>query len=76
MSSLDQDIKDESKRKVNTSIVKVSVKEAAAKMSTKHEIYNFLIFDCKRYLCDEDCLTSYFMKDIMQGKRKGKYSYY
>ena len=74
MNNVDSDIKDESKRKPVGSKVKVSVKEASSKMQTKQEIYNFLIYDCGRYLCDSDSLTTYFMKDIITGKRKGMFS--
>ena len=42
----------------------------AAKYKSKREIYQFLTVDAKAYLCNCDNLTIYFLKDVVEGKRK------
>jgi len=44
----------------------------AAKYSSKRECFNFLSVDCQAYLCSHDTLTTYFLKDLMSGKKKCK----
>ena len=53
---------------------KTAVTAAAfgAKFRSKREIYVFLTVDVKAYLCSCDCLTVYFLKDLVTGKRKCK----
>ena len=54
--------------------VKTAVTAAAfgAKFRSKREIYVFFTVDVKAYLCGCDCLTIYFLKDLLRGKRKCK----
>ena len=51
---------------------KLSAKDFAAKFSTKHEVYHFLTFHCKAYLPEIQTITSYFMRDLLSGKKKCK----
>ena len=41
-----------------------------AKFRSKREIYVFLTVDVQAYLCNCDNLTIYFLKDLVNGKRK------
>ena len=52
--------------------VKVNAKTVAAKFKSKREIWNFLSFDADAFLPAEHCITIYFMKDLMSGKKKSK----
>lgn len=53
---------------------KVLSKEFSAKFRTKGEVYRFLDNDVDAYLPHADCVTIYFLKDIMTGKRKCKFT--
>lgn len=48
----------------------VSSKEFAAKYNSKREIYNFLACDVGIYLPPYDNVTIYFLKDLMNGRKK------
>ena len=52
--------------------VKVNAKTVAAKFKSKREIWNFLTFDADAYLPAEHCVTIYYMKDLLSGKKKSK----
>ena len=51
----------------------VNVNEFAAKFKSKREIYTFLTIDGGAYLPDFGNVTIYFLKDLLQGKKKCKY---
>ena len=50
----------------------VSVKTFGAKFQTKSAIYQFLTVDVGAYLPAKSCVTIYFLRDLIQGKRKCK----
>ena len=43
-----------------------------SKFKSKKEVFQFLTIDAKAYLCSFDCLTIYFLKDLVDGKKKCK----
>ena len=48
----------------------VSSKEFAAKFRSKREIFNFLAVENSVYLMPFDACTIYFLKELMNGKKK------
>ena len=54
--------------------VQMAAPEFAAKFKSKREIYTFLTIDANAYLPPIANVTIYFLKDIIGGKRKCKYS--
>ena len=49
----------------------MNAKVAETKMRSKKECFMFLKHDCKTYLPHhEDCVTTYFLKDLMTGEKK------
>ena len=51
-------------------MVQVSSKEFASKYKSKRELYNFLATDVGIFLPPYDNVTVYFLKDLMNGKKK------
>ena len=51
---------------------KVLTKDFEAKFRTKTEVYRFLDVEVDAYLPPKDCVTIYFLKDLMTAKRKCK----
>ena len=43
----------------------------ASKYKSKREVYNFLAVDFKAYLPHYDTIAIYFLKDIVNGTKKG-----
>jgi len=54
---------------------KISAATFAAKFNSKKEIFGFLSVQVKAYLCSYECLTIYFLKDLVAGKKKCKFRY-
>ena len=52
---------------------KISAQAFAAKFKSKKEIYQLLTVDAKAYLPTYDCITIFFLKDIISGKKKCKF---
>lgn len=52
--------------------VKVLQKEFSTKFRTKGEVYRFLDTDVDAYLAPKECVTIYFLRDLLTGKRKCK----
>ena len=50
--------------------VKISAKEFQAKYRSKRECYNFLACDVGVYLPAYHTVTIYFLKELMNGKKK------
>ena len=46
----------------------------ASKYKSKREVYNFLTIDCHAYLPPYENLTIYFLKDLVSGAKKSKWS--
>ena len=53
--------------------VQIKAAQFAAKFKSKREVNQFLIVNARAYLCAEDCLNIYFLKDLVSGKKKCKY---
>lgn len=56
----------------NKQTKKVLTKDFEAKFRTKGEVYRFLDLDVDAYLPPKECVTIYFLRDLMTGKRKCK----
>ena len=54
----------------------VNVAAFSSKFRTKREIFTFLAVDGEAYLPPFEPVTVYFLKDIIQGQKKCKYSYF
>jgi len=52
----------------------VNVREFASKYRSKREVFNFLTMDVKAYLPSYDTVTIYFLKDLVMGSKKCKYT--
>ena len=52
--------------------INISAQAFAAKFKSKKEIYQLLTVDGKAYLPTYDCITIFFLKDIISGKKKCK----
>ncbi len=52
--------------------VNITAATFAAKYRSKREIFGFLSVEVKAYLCAYECLTIYFLKDLVAGKKKCK----
>ena len=53
---------------------RVSAATFAAKYKSKKEIFNMLSVQAGAYLCAYECLTIYFLKDLISGKKKCKFT--
>ena len=52
----------------------VSVQSFGAKFQTKHAIHYFLTVEVGAYLPPKSCVTMYYLRDLINGKRKCKLS--
>ena len=50
-------------------LTSTTVNEVAAKLDTKRSIWRFLCNEARWYLCDEKCLTIWYLRDTMRKKR-------
>ena len=55
-------------------LLQVSAKEFSAKYKSKRECFNFLTVTAKAYLSAHETVTSYFLKDLVNGKKQCNYS--
>ena len=53
--------------------VRVTTNEFSAKFRSKNEVYTFLAVDVDAYLPPTECVTIYFLKDLVSGKKKCKH---
>ena len=51
---------------------RITTAEFSAKFRSKYEVYQFLTIDAKAYLPAPECVTIYFLKDIVRGQKKSK----
>ena len=51
---------------------RVTTTEFSAKFRSKNEVYTFLTIDVAAYLPAPECVTIYFCKDLVSGKKKCK----
>ena len=56
----------------STAKKRVTTAEFAAKFRSKYEVYQFLTIDAKAYLPAPECVTIYFLKEIVRGEKKSK----
>lgn len=54
----------------NPNLVRVPVKEWASKYSSKSECYQFVCMELHAYLPGKECVSVYYLRDLIQGKRK------
>ena len=54
----------------------VTTAEFGAKFRTKREIYNFLTVEVGAFLPAHQTVTVYFLRDLLTGKKKGRFSYF
>ena len=52
----------------------VNAAEFASKYRKKNECYYFCTVDCKMYLPAYECVTQYFLKQLISGEKKRKYA--
>ena len=50
----------------------ITTAEFAAKFRSKYEVYQFLTIDALAYLPPPECVTMYFLKDLVRGIKKCK----
>jgi len=53
-------------------LYQVSAKEFSAKYKSKRECFNFLTVTAKAYLSAHDTVTTYWLKDLINGKKQCK----
>ena len=53
--------------------VKITTSEFSAKFRAKNEVYTFLAVDVGAYLPPTECVTIYFLKDLVSGNKKCKF---
>ena len=51
---------------------RLTTSEFSAEFRSKNEVYAFLSIDVEAYLPSKDCVTIYFLKDLVNGKKKCK----
>ena len=53
---------------------RITTKTFSAKFRSKYEVYQFLSIDAQAYLPAHQCVTIYFLKDLVRGAKKCKLS--
>ena len=56
--------------------MKINAKEFGAKYRSKRECYKFVTVEAKAYIDKFENVTSYFLKDIISGQKKCKFSFH
>ena len=54
----------------------ITTAEFSAKFRSKYEVYQFVTIDAQAYLPAPECVTIYFLKDLIRGQKKCKSSFY
>ena len=54
--------------------IRLTAAEFAAKFRSKSEVYAFMSIDVAAYLPPHECVTIYFLKELVEGKKKCKSS--
>ena len=54
---------------------RITTAEFAAKFRSKYEVYQFLTIDALAYLPPPECVTIYFLKDLVRGVKGCKYQF-
>ena len=50
----------------------ITTAEFSAKFRSKYEVYQFVTIDAQAYLPAPECVTIYFLKDLIRGAKKCK----
>jgi hypothetical protein len=53
---------------------KVTTTEFSTKFRSKNEVYSFMVNDVAAYLPPKECVTIYYLKDLVSGNKKCKCS--
>ncbi len=53
---------------------RITTSEFSAKFRSKNEVYSFLSIDVAAYLPPPECATIYFLKDLVNGKKRCKFA--
>ena len=59
--------------RINTSKQRISTATFSAKFRSKSEVFQFLTIDVGAVLPPKECVTTYFLKDLVMGRKKCKY---
>ena len=59
-------------QRIDTSKQRISTASSAAKFRSKSEVFQFLTIDVGAVLPSKDCVTTYFLKDLVMGRKKCK----
>ena len=51
---------------------RITSKEFSAKFKSKNEVYKFVTIDVNGYMPPHECVTIYYLKDIVTGVKKCK----
>jgi hypothetical protein len=51
---------------------RITTSEFSAKFRSKNEVFAFLSIDVEAYLPSKECVTIYFLKDLVNGNKKCK----
>ena len=51
----------------------ITTAEFSAKFRSKYEVYQFVTIDAQAYLPAPECVTIYFLKDLIRGAKKCKF---
>ena len=58
--------------RANQGQAKITAKEFAAKFRSKSEVYKFITIDVNAYMPPHECVTIYFLKELVTGSKKCK----
>ena len=60
-------------QRIDTGKQRISTASFSAKFRSKYEVYQFLTIDVGAVLPPKECVTTYFLKDLVMGRKKCKY---
>ena len=60
-------------QRVDNGKKRISTAAFSAKFRSKSEVYQFLTIDVGVVLPQKECVTTYFLKDLVMGRKKCKY---
>ena len=60
-------------QRIDTGKQRISTATFSAKFRSKSEVFQFLTIDVGAFLPPKECVTTYFLKDLVMGRKKCKY---
>ena len=60
-------------QRIDTGKQRISTATFSAKFRSKSEVFQFLTIDVGAVLPPKECVTTYFLKDLVMGRKKCKY---